>query len=147
MSANPEKLMLDKLADWVKGQGEPQQERARPVSWVTGLVIAAIAMMAIAFFYWRSWRQGKKLAKLLHEKDVLEQKAIQAEIDSKIKKTNIEAARRRRAASEAWVKAKELDEQIRAATERKTRTTEEIDALKNWRDVDRYLDGDGDGGG
>lgn len=143
----PEKQMLDRLADWVKNQGSKQQDRPQPWSWVTGLLVAAIAMLAIGFFYWRSWRQGKKIAKLLHEKDVQEQEAAKAKVDRSVRETNIEAARRRKRASEAYLRAQELDRKVKEASDHRTKTAEEIDALKNWRDVDRYLSGGGDGEG
>jgi hypothetical protein len=142
-----EKRLLDELASWVKNQGGQQKDRSAPWSWVTGLLIAAIAMLVIGFFYWRAWRQGKKIAKLLHEKDVAKEKALQADVDAKIGRTNLEAAKRRRAASKAWLEAQRLEEELNKARKAETRTTEEISALKNWRDIDRHLADGGDGDG
>jgi septal ring factor EnvC (AmiA/AmiB activator) len=133
---------LDKIAGWVRGQGQKQPQRSAAGGWVTGLVVAAIAMLVVGALYFRAWRQGRKLAKLLHEKDVAEQEVARKKAADRVKLNNEEAMK-----LEAEIEATEkdiavLDSELNAASARKTRTDETIDALRNWRDVDRYLDGD-----
>ena len=147
MSSTDAKKLVDKLTVWVKGQGGKQQERRAPWSWVAGLAVAAVAMLAVGFMYWRAWRQGKELAKLKHERDVTKQTAARAELADRVTIREEEANKLLEEVVEADRRIVEIDRNLRETADAKTRTDEDIDALKNWRDVDRYLSGDGDSGG
>ena len=141
------RALLDRLSDWVKTQGQQQTDRAAPWAWVTGLIIAAIAMLAVGFMYWRSWRQGRELAEALHERDLARENAVKTELDSRQTATNAEVSRRRAAAVEAAFRALEANRAVKQVAARVVKTRENIHALQNWRDIDRYLAERGNGGG
>lgn len=130
---------LDKITGWVKGQGEKQQDRKAPWNWITGLIVGVVALVAVGLMYWRSWKQGRELAKLKHERDVNEQERERAEVtkamainQKKIHTHSIEVQK-------AKNRIREIDEFIDEEEDKKAETCEKINALKNWRDLDRYL--------
>ncbi len=138
---------LDKLTGWVKGQGKKQQSRKAPWAWITTLLVGAVALFAVGFMYWRSWKQGRALAKLKHERDVVEQNKARAEVtdamavnEKKIRTHSLEIERSKH-------RIKRLDVDLGKITDETIETHEKIDLLKNWRDVDRYLDDNNDDSG
>jgi septal ring factor EnvC (AmiA/AmiB activator) len=147
MSTADAKKLGNKLTEWVKGQGGKQQKRGKPWSWIAGLVVAAIAMLTIGIMYWRAWRQGKELAKLKHERDVAEQNKARAEVEDRVARNEEEAKKLLEEAAAADKRAAAIDAKLKEAADAKTKTDEDIDALKNWRDVDRYLSGGSDDNG
>ncbi len=135
----PEKVMLNQLESWVKSQGEKQQKRGKSWSWVSGLLVAAIAMLAIGFAYFRAWKQGRELAKLKHEKDVAKQ-------ELEVKKVTDLVTEREKTQAKKWVVIREAEDKIvaidaalKVLDEKKAETHATIDAMRNWDDVDRYL--------
>lgn len=136
------KKTLDKLTGWVKGQGEKQQKRKAPWAWVTTLVVGAVALFAVGFMYWRSWKQGRELAKLKHKRDVAEQEKKRTSVSEAIAVTDKKIRTHSLEAERAKKRVDELDKDLGKITNESNETREKIDALKNWRDVDRYLGGD-----
>ena len=141
---------LDKLTSWVKGQGEKQQNRKAPWAWVTTLIVGAVALLAVGFMYYRSWKQGRELAKLKHERDVREEEAVQAKVAEGMAVTDRQIAEHKVEVRRTESRLERLDQELEKITNEATATRFVIDALKNWDDVDRYLssgsdDSDGPG--
>ena len=137
------KGIIDKVSGWVQGQGPKQEKRGKAWSSITGLVIGAIALFTVAYISWRAHRQGKKLAKLQHERDVAEQRKITNEVSARVMKNAARAATLRKQAEESKAKIEELDKEIAEIEARRTRNKNEIDAVKNWDDVARLRAGGG----
>ena len=134
-----EKAMMTQLESWVKSQGEKQPKRSKSWSWISGLLIAAIAMLAMGFAYFRAWKQGRELAKLKHEKDVAKQELERKKVSDLV-------TEREKAQAAKWVTIREAEDKVTAIDvalkvldEKKVRTHETIKALRDWDDVDRYL--------
>jgi YesN/AraC family two-component response regulator len=136
---------LDKITGWVKHQGEKQQKRKVPWNWVTGLIVGAVALLAVGFMYWRSWKQGRELAKLKHERDVTEQEKAQAKVSEAMAVNQRRALKHKMEAERLKIYIETINEDLGKITNETTETNKKIDSLKNWRDVDRYLD-DADSG-
>lgn len=136
--------LVDKLTGWVKGQGPKQEKRSTSWGWTTSLAVGAVAMLAVGFMYWRSWKQGRRLAKLEHERDLTEQTKAKAALAAETAATNKKIQLNELEAIRAKNRIKRLDEDLGKITDETIETREKIDMLKNWRDVDRYLDGNDD---
>ena len=130
---------LSKVTEWVSNQGKAQTERSSPASWVMGLLVAAVAMIGLGIAYWRARKQGKEIAKLKHEKDVAARDKEQADLAHKITKSSVRAAKLRAKGRRAEITIEEVDRKLKEIEENATSTRSQIDALKNWDDVDRYL--------
>lgn len=127
------------LLGWVKGQSETQQDRKGPWAWIAGLVVTLVSMAGLAFMAYREWKQGKEIAKLKHERDVAEEVKHRGEMAKQVTKNEVRAAVLRKKGRDAEEKIKELDEQLKGLEENATKNNQEIDALRNWRDVDLWL--------
>lgn len=107
--------------------------------WLGVSVAAVVVAIALAIVYFKAWRKGKQRAKVAHQHDVELELAHAAEVDAKLaehevdkKAALIESATHLAAADKLTEDLKELER------EHETRTAQ-INALKNWDDVDRYL--------
>jgi len=131
---------LDSVNKWVKDQGKKQESRSTPMAWVTSLIVGAVALLAVGFMYWRSWKQGRELAKLKHEKDVAVQGEIRAKAQSALDENNKAAAVHSLSVQKSKQLVEKLEGDLKAIEARKVKTDAEINALKSWDDVDRYLE-------
>lgn len=104
-------------------------------SWVSTLIIIAVALAGIAIWAWVSWRQGKELARLRHQKEVdrirLANKVIEDAIASdKIQIDNLDAryadAEKSLAAIEARIETVEAKHRADKAA---------IASIRSWRDA------------
>ena len=105
------------------------------LGWVTKLVILIIGLSVIAVFAWSSWRNGKKLAKLEHERDVLEEEKHQAELDNKL-----DALERRKEEALADIAAIDdavasLEDEKRLNDKRHEEALKDIDSIDSWDDI------------
>lgn len=143
-----EPTFVDRLAGWVQAKGQQDKaerdEGGSGVGWIVGLVVSAVAMAAIGFLAWRNWKQGKQLAKLLHERDVRQQEAYREQSMAEMTAHEKQAQKLLRAAREAEREVARIKDEIQEVRDAQDARNREIDALRNWRDVDRYLAG-GDG--
>ncbi len=128
-----------KLLNWVKGQGSKQKERSGPWKLISGLFVSAIAMAGLAFMYYRSWRQGKEIAKLKHERDVANQKKRSAALEFKVTTNKLKEAALRKKRLEASQREKKLNKVLKGLEKNETKNRNEIANLQNWRDIDSFL--------
>jgi uncharacterized protein HemX len=136
------KAFVEKLADWVKSQGPKQQSRSGTSGLIVGALVAGVAMLTLAFMQWRSWRQGQKLAALEHERDVQNQKAEMAKALAKVKDNEAAITDLTYEAAKADERIAAIDAEMKQTDDAKVRTLDEIEKIKSWRDVDRYLAGE-----
>lgn len=116
-----------------------EDDKKRKGGWIAGGVLAAVAMLVIGLLMWKAKRNGKKLAKLLHEKAVAEEKELQASADM-----ILEASEEKKDAAETEAlrlrdKIAALDEKILRAHEDRIEATATIAEIKSWDEVDDYL--------
>lgn len=137
-----------KVTAWIAGQGQKQEERSSVWKWIVSAIVGVLALGAIAWLYFKLWRQSKELAQLRHDRDVAAEKVVRAEVESKIV-DNLEAYRVARAdAFTAHHQVETLKNAIDRVEVEHKQVREAVDALQNWDDVDRYLGkppGDGPG--
>lgn len=107
--------------------------------WIGALVVGVFVILLTAVFGFIAWRRGKKLAKLLHEKAVSEEKHHQAQVDAQLAESD-------EAFNDAISQAVEHQENItrlgQEADELKGQLDDvkkDLDDITSWDDVDRYL--------
>jgi septal ring factor EnvC (AmiA/AmiB activator) len=132
---------VEKLATWVKSQGYLQKERAGTRGWLVGLGIATVAFLGIAALLWRQRMAGAALAKLQHERDVAAQEAKRAEAQVHIRENERKIEELQAKANDARARIVDIDAKITQVDHQRSKAIDDIDDLKNWRDVDRYLGG------
>jgi len=133
-----EKKALDQLGSWVKSQGK---KTTGAKGWLWGLLVGAIALATVAFFYYRAWQRGKELAKLKHARDVQQQEQQRENIDMQLA---ADEAQKKRLLGQAELREKAIsaiNDEIQAVQARKERDAKDIDAIRSWRDFDRHISG------
>lgn len=131
--------ILDKLIEWVQ---EKHVDHAinDTGNTITKVLLGLVAIVAAAFLYYRAWKQGKELAKLQHEKDVLEEKSIQKVTKDKIDQSLEAISKLKQLEISNLNKISIVDLQLKKLDEERTKTKNEIESLETWSDINRYLD-------
>jgi len=123
----------------LKGAGKDSKKKSRGAIFA-GLA-AAVAMIIIGLLSFRAWKQGKKLAKLLHEKAVTEEKAEQAKADEKISESEAKKQAAIKKILEIQKKIAGVDEAIKVAQTTYDQAKETIHEIKNWDELDKLTRG------
>lgn len=103
--------------------------------WIGTLIILITVLVGVAVWSWVSWRRGKELAKLRHEKNKAKILKEKAELEKKLTKNKIiylEAAER---ISEAEKVIEQTDLDIQAEERRYEADMRAIDSIRSWRDA------------
>lgn len=105
-------------------------------SWVSTLIIVAVVLVGIAVWSWISFRNGRELAKLRHEKETARILAEKAVVDAKLEVN--EAVKREAKAKQvqAEERLKLIEADVRAAEEKHAADLRAINSIRSWRDVD-----------
>ena len=131
--------VLDKFVESLKSQISSRNKAPKPVSWIWGLLLFAVTAIATGLLYWRLHKKGKELAKLKHEKDVAKQEVERAIVKNEISKheTTIKVAKE--SVLRKLEKVTVLQRKIAIAEDNIRKVRNNVQALKNWDDIDSYL--------
>jgi hypothetical protein len=130
--------VVNKLLDVfrsLKSKGEDGKKKSAGT--ILALAIGAIAALIIAILSFRAWKTGKKMAKLLHEKAVTDERAEQAIADV-ILADNEE----QRAEAEAKIEVIRkrlavIADSLKEATRTYEQAKETIHEIKTWDQFDK----------
>lgn len=107
--------------------------------WLIGGIAGGIALIIIGILTWRAFRQGKKLAKLLHEKAVAEEKEIQAVANAKIAESEEKRLEAAKKVEEIRQKIITINESMEEAVSIRDQAKETINEIKTWDDFDKHV--------
>jgi hypothetical protein len=131
--------IIKSIADWIEGQAGQQSDRSGIKAWIYFGLIAGAVILVCAYWYYEKWKIGKEKAQLEHDKDVAEE-AKKQELE------NLQIAANSKDADDALHKINDLRSEIikidneLIANDAKLKQKEaDINALKNWSDIDAYL--------
>lgn len=125
--------LLGKLESIVK---ENKAAEGGGKSWIGTLVIIAVVLVGIAVWSWISYRQGRELAKLRHEKETQRILAEKAVADAKVVANDAAIAAAKKEAEKVAEHLEIIEADIRAEEERHAADLRAIDRIRSWRDVD-----------
>lgn len=132
---DPDEL-LRKLENLIESKvtAEPssQNSTSSAKSWIWAIVIAVIVLIGITVFTWISFKNGRELAKLRHEKNKAKILADQAAAEAELAKlqSEIDAAQTRADAAAEDLRRAEAD--IRAEEARYEANRRAIDRMRGW---------------
>jgi len=126
--------LLAKLQAAGTAQKDPKTGNSK--SWVGTLILACIALAGVAVWAWISWRRNQELAKLRHEKFVVEVKAAQDIVDTKIAANSAAIAESQKVVAASEEKVRIIQADIRAEESRYAADLRAIDSIRSWRDID-----------
>ena len=131
-----EKELLDKIVNWLK---DKKNSDSGVWGWVSGLLVTAVSMIVLGILYWKAYKQGQKLAKLLHERDVAEQEVVRNELIAVVENNEAKIAERSKKIDAIYNDIKVIDLRLGELENAKQTTTARIASLKGWDDIDSYL--------
>jgi len=128
---------MNKLFDFINNF-----KRANPTGWRKWIVGTIVVLTSTALFVVYSIRAGfknKELAKLKHDKDVLEEKARSHSLDAVLAKIEKEQDAHEAQATDALQRASELSRQSDGLKDEHLANLEIIDSLLLWGDIDDHV--------
>ncbi len=130
--------VVNKLLDVfrsLKSKGEDGKKKSAGT--ILALAIGAIAAIIIAILSFRAWKTGKKMAKLLHEKAVTDEKAEQAVADAMLAENEKERAEAQAKIEEIRRKLAVIAESMQEAEQTYEQAKETIHEIKTWDQFDK----------
>lgn len=120
----------------LKRASKDDEGKTKKTGLIYSVVAGVIAVTIIGLLSFRLWRQGKKIVKLQHEKDVNDELAIQSEKEAILAKNEQERITSQNKVFEIKEKIKEIDENMAEAKENYAQAKEIIHEVKTWDDYD-----------
>ena len=130
--------VVNKLLDVfrsLKSKGEDGKKKSAGT--ILALAIGAIAAIIIAILSFRAWKTGKKMAKLLHEKAVTDEKAEQAVADAMLAENAQERAEAQAKIEAIRKRLADIAETMQEAEKTYEQTKETIHEIKTWDQFDK----------
>lgn len=129
--------LINKLLDIFRTLKSKESDGKGRKGVLIGLALS-VAMIIIGLLSFRAWKNGKKMAKLLHEKAVAEEKEIQASADALIADSE---AKKKAAAEQVELlrqKILEINERLQETESIYEQSKETISEIKTWEEFDRF---------
>jgi hypothetical protein len=130
--------VVNKLLDVfrsLKSKGEDGKKKS--VGTILALAIGAIAAIIIAILSFRAWKTGKKMAKLLHEKAVTDEKAEQAVTDAMLAENEEEREEAQAKIEAIRKRLVVIAESMQEAEKTYEQAKETIHEIKTWDQFDK----------
>jgi len=130
--------VVNKLLDVfrsLKSKGEDGKKKSAGT--ILALAIGAIAAIIIAILSFRVWKTGKKMAKLLHEKAVTDEKAEQAVADAMLAENEQERLEAQAKIEEIRRRLAVIAESMQEAEQTYEQAKETIHEIKTWDQFDK----------
>lgn len=108
---------------------------------IAAAAIGAVAAIIIAILSFRAWKTGKKMAKLLHEKAVTDEKAEQAVADAMIAESEAEKQAAQAEIDKIREKLAGIAEAMQEAEQTYEQAKETIHEIKTWDEFDKLTRG------
>jgi len=125
--------LLGQLKKIVSDNKEPTKGGGK--SWVWTLAIVAVVLVGIAVWAWISFRHGRELAKLRHEKNKAKILADQAVVDGKVAEGNEAILKAKKVIEKAEDSLRVIESDIRAEEKRYEADLRAIRSIRSWRDA------------
>jgi hypothetical protein len=123
--------LIKRLAGAISSQ--KSEETGKPKSWWRWPLVVLLVVLAVVAVVW-IWRLSSKerreLARLRHERNVLEIQAEQAQIDSAVARDRAVIADRRRLIAESAARVREIDREIAEGNRRHDEVLADIDRIR-----------------
>jgi len=107
--------------------------------WIATLVGGLLVIVIISILGFRAWRQGKKLAKLLHERDQVHEDAHQAALDAIMATGDTEIEEAAQTASQLRKRLRDLEFERARIKQEHHDTVNKIQSITSWDDITKYL--------
>jgi len=131
------KLTTDATVAWFKSKGDSESAKSLAIK-----IAMAIAVLAfVSYFSYAAWKRNRELAKTKHELDSLKEEKIQSEISIEREQDQDIITKKLKRVSKLRKEVEDLNVRYKNLKEVKEYEEFKIEAIKNWDDMDHYLDG------
>ena len=124
------------LADTAVSFFKKDDGMSKPVKIMMGVA----AFVVVAYLSYKAYKRAKVLAKAKHDRDMAKEALKQKELEWELAPINEEIEEKLRAVTELKEKVKDLDAEHARLEEVYDYEEAKIGAIKNWDDMDSYLD-------
>lgn len=131
-------MIVDKLLGIFKALKGDTSTEGRKKKGIIAAIAGSVALLIIAIVSFRAWKTGKKLAKLLHEKAVNEEKFIQAKVDKKIAISEKAKQAADDKIEDLHFKLVKITEAIQKAEDIFDDSKDMINEIKTWDDLEKF---------
>jgi len=132
--------MNSDLVKWFMEQGVKQLDRDTISKLTVKSLLFIAVMLLITYFSVKMWWRDRELARLRHELDVKEEEEIRAKVRAVLDTSDAHIAEHEAAIALIRKSRTLVQKDIKEIEKFKAEQEEKIDAIKNWEDVDKYLD-------
>lgn len=130
--------IVNKLLDVFRSlKGTDADGKKRKGGAILAAVIGSVAAIIIAILSFRAWKTGKKMAKLLHEKAVTDEKAEQAVADAMLAESEAEKQAAQVEIDKIRVRLAELAEVMQETEKTYEQAKETIHEIRTWDELDK----------
>lgn len=109
-------------------------------SWVGTLIVIAVVLVGVAVWSWISFRRGRELAKLRHEKNKAKIEKENAVVQAQIATNDEFIEKQEKIFNAADKQLKTIEAEIEAEEKRYEADMRAIDSIRSWRDAAKYSD-------
>jgi hypothetical protein len=130
------RLLKDKSVTWFKAKGDSGESN----SFLIKAAMAVAVLLFIAYLAYKGNRRGAEIARLKHERDLAAEEEKQAKLDWELSEVDavIEEKTNRLVALQVGLAKQNL--QLKEFEEDVEYERFKIEAIKNWDDMDSYID-------
>lgn len=132
-------ILSSPVVSWFFNQGKKQPDRSTPAKFTVKSVLMIIALVVIAYFAFRSWWTGRKLAKARHERDVSNELRHRRETQVVLERNEEKVAEHEAEIAKLVAKDAMLKSHIIAIRDKQVVQKEKINAIKSWEEFDKYV--------
>lgn len=114
--------------------------KSKPWGWFIGIFVSILIFFVLAFYAWKAWKNGRKIAILNHELDVIKETKQKKEIDEKLEKNTLERLKNDIEIKVLESKIKLIKGKIIKLENDRLRTHELIKNITTWEESDKLLE-------
>jgi len=132
-------MNLDSIVNLLKDQkntGYPSKNKSK--GWVGALVAGLLVVITVAILGFKAWRQGKKLSKLLQERDVAAEDTRMAAADASMGPDIAKAEEAAQRVVESRERLRDIETKRAELAREHNETVQKIQDITSWDGVDSY---------
>lgn len=132
-------VLNTKSVKWLFDLGKKKSKQSAPWKWITTLLGFAVMLFFIGWTSYRSHKKARELAKLKHEKDVAKEEKNQIKLNKIIDKNQNNIDDNNKKLKDINIEIENIETELNNVTKEFLIEEEKINAIENWKDLDRYI--------
>jgi Tfp pilus assembly protein PilN len=129
----------DKVLNWFNSKKAPVQDAHFSWKWAGCLVLFAVGVGLLIYFYIRYWQKGLKIAQQNHDRDLLVDQANHAKAKQIIENDLSKVAANEARVVELAKQIREIDVALKTSTTEMEQLHEKIEDIHNWDDLSKFM--------